>query len=210
MPTKPTTLKSNLRTAYDQDAPRREQYKKADWKVAERAHFFRYLQTARASTLLEIGAGAGYDSLFFQQNGLAVTATDLSPQMVALCRAKGLEAHVRDLYELGFPVESFDAVWALNCLLHVPRADLPQALAGIRAVLKPGGLLYYGVYGGVTEEGVWEGDHLEPKRWFTRYGDEDLKAAVAPFFEIVSFKAIHPDDGDPGHFQSMVLTKTAP
>ncbi len=65
MSNKTSTLKTNLRTAYDQDAPRREQGKKADWKIAERANFFRNLQAARASALLEIGAGAGFDSLFF-------------------------------------------------------------------------------------------------------------------------------------------------
>jgi SAM-dependent methyltransferase len=32
--------------------------------------------------LLELGAGTGQDSLFFQENGLAVVATDLSPRMV--------------------------------------------------------------------------------------------------------------------------------
>ena len=41
--------------------------------------------------MLEIGAGTGIHGLFFQQNELAVVSTDLSAEMVRLCRAKGLE-----------------------------------------------------------------------------------------------------------------------
>ena len=127
--------------------------------------------------------------------------------MVKRCQEKGLTAYVRDFYDLGFLAESFDAVWSLNCLLHVPSIDLPQILTNIKAVLKPSGLFYYGVYGGVNQEGVWEGDKLEPKRWFTRYCDDDLKAAVAPFFEIEYFQAVSLDNDDSGHFQSMILRK---
>jgi SAM-dependent methyltransferase len=45
-----------------------------------------------------------------------------------------------DFLHLDFPAGSFDAVYALNCLLHVPNADLPEVLAAIRAVLRPGQL----------------------------------------------------------------------
>lgn len=57
---------------------------------------------------------------------LQVVATDLSPAMVGFCRQKGLDAHVMDFLHLDFPAGSFDAVYALNCLLHVPNADLPE------------------------------------------------------------------------------------
>jgi SAM-dependent methyltransferase len=74
---------------------------------------------------LEIGAGTGNDGLYFQNNGLDVTCTDLSPDMVNLCREKGLKAYVMDFLSLDFPPGSFDAIYALNCLLHVPTRELP-------------------------------------------------------------------------------------
>jgi hypothetical protein len=40
--------------------------------------------------------------------------------MVARCRDKGLDAQVMDFSQLNFPAQSFDAVHAMNCLLHVP------------------------------------------------------------------------------------------
>jgi SAM-dependent methyltransferase len=64
---------------------------------------------------------------------------------------------------------SFDAVYALNCLLHVPSPDLPSVLAAIEEVLVPGGLLYVGTWGGVDEEGSIRDDH-HPVPAFSRSG----------------------------------------
>jgi hypothetical protein len=43
-----------------------------------------------------------------------------------------------DCLRLDFPAGSFDSLKALNCLLHVPNADLPEVLAASRMVLRPG------------------------------------------------------------------------
>src|SRR5215469_10540854 len=98
--------------------------------------------------MLEIGAGTGQDSLFFAGHDLDVIATDISAAMVARCRDKGLDARVMDFSQLDFPAESFDAVYAMNCLLHVPDAELPAVLRSIARVMVPGGLFFLGVYGG--------------------------------------------------------------
>jgi transglutaminase-like putative cysteine protease len=57
-----------------------------------------------------------------------VLCTDLSPAMVELCKAKGLDARVADFLSLGVPPASCDAVYALNCLLLVPTPDMPRVL----------------------------------------------------------------------------------
>ena len=72
-------LIGNLREAYDKRAAWRDERPYPEWKEKERANFLAYLQRENKRTLLEIGAGPGRDSLFFQQNGLDVVATDLSP-----------------------------------------------------------------------------------------------------------------------------------
>jgi SAM-dependent methyltransferase len=111
-----------------------------------------------------------------------------------------------DVSDLRFPPGSFDAVYAMNCLVHVPRADLPAVLLGIWRVLTEGGLFYLGVYGGRDFEGVWEGDHYEPKRFFSHYPDEDLRRIVTTVFHLHSFKRI-PRGWNGLHFQSLVLRK---
>jgi SAM-dependent methyltransferase len=180
-----------LRTAYDAGADFRDGMVKAPWKLAERSAFRDRLVAGGARRLLEIGAGTGQDSVAFRDGGLAVVAVDLSPAMVASCTAKGLEAYVMDFLHLDFPPASFDAVYALNCLLHVPNADLPAVLATIRTVLRPGGLFFLGVYGGPESgEGTLDDDRHDPPRFFSWRTDEQLQDFVRPVFEIVDFHRI--------------------
>ena len=180
-----------LREAYDTRAAWRDGLTKEPWKLAERQAFRDRL--AQGARLLEIGAGTGQDSAYFQDAGLAVVAVDLSPVMVEHCRAKGIDAHVMDFLQLDFPPASFDAVFAMNCLLHVPNADLPAVLAAIRAVLRPGGLFFLGVWGGrESAEGPIEGDEHVPPRFFSWRTDEQLLGFTTPWFEVVDFHAVDP------------------
>lgn len=203
-------VKRDLLAYYNQTAAARGEQGIADWKATERGRFLALLQAEGKRQLLEIGAGPGRDSLFFQENGLAVVCIDLSPQMVALCRQKNLTAHVMDFYHLDFPPAAFDAVFALNCLLHVPKPDLPQVLSQIQRVLRPGGLFYFGVYGGKEHEGVWRDDSHEPKRYFSLYLDEQIQQAVTPFFTLVSFRVVRLENVDDHHFQSMIWRCPSP
>jgi len=158
-----TNVISTLRAAYDRKVEEREGKTLYSWKAAERARFLAMVQAEGKQQLLEIGMGTGRDSLFFQAQGLTVTGTDLSPVMVAHGRDKGLNAYAVDFANLDhyFAPESFDAIYAFNCLLHVPKADLPAILTSIRTILRPDGLFYWGQYGGIDQEGVWEGDHCK-------------------------------------------------
>jgi SAM-dependent methyltransferase len=156
---------------------------------------------------LEVGAGTGQDSLFFQQEGLAVVAVDLSPVMVEHCRSKGWRRTSGTSCTWTSRPGRSDAVFAMNCLLHVPNRDLPAVLTAIRAVLRPGGLLFVGVYGGAESiEGPIEGDQHVPPRFFSWRTDEQLLGFVAEAgFGVVDF---HPVDTGRGfRFQSLTLSR---
>ena len=193
---------ADLRASYDGGAAERDGMPKQPFKLDERAAFLDRLRTVEAKTLLEIGAGTGQDSVFFADEGLRVVAVDLSPEMVERCRAKGLEAYARDFLHLGFEPGSFDAVYAMNCLLHVPNTDLPEVLRAVRTVLKPGGLFFVGLWGGVAYEGVLERDDHVPQRFFAMRTDGELLRYGSESFEIVDFHS-YADDGH--HFQAMTL-----
>ena len=198
---------THLQMAYSREsASERDQTEKEDWKMAERQSFLDLLKREGKKTLLEIGAGTGTDGLFFQQSGLRVICTDLSPAMVELCRKKGLEAYVMDFLNLDFPPASFEAIYALNCLLHVPTSNLPSVLEKLRSLLCPGGFFFLGVYGGNEDEGIRQNDWHQPPRFFAHHTDEFMRQAVSPFFEILSFKAV-PIEQHAWHFQSIVLRR---
>jgi SAM-dependent methyltransferase len=136
-----------------------------------------------------------------------VACVDLSPELVERCRAKGLTAHVQDFADLDFPDGSFDAAFGMNCLLHVPRAELEGVLRSVRRVLTPGGLFYWGQYGRDKPfEGIYSGDDYEPKRFYAFLTDDEIQQAASAIFELVDFHRI-PLDGDRWTYQALVLRR---
>jgi SAM-dependent methyltransferase len=203
------TIKESLTSSYNKQAFDRDSLHVQDWKTKERDIFVSYLEKENTASLLEIGAGPGKDSSHFKSIGLETVSTDLSPEMVKLCRDKGLNAYVMSFDHLKFTNNAFDSVWALNCLLHVPKANLVAILQEIKRVLKPDGLFYLGVYGGSRFEGVWEDDFYKPKRFFSFYGDEELKDILSSQFKVEYFNVVPTEIvGGEYHFQSVILRKS--
>jgi SAM-dependent methyltransferase len=198
-------VRDDLRRAYDAAVDRRDEMVKAPWKVGERRAFGDRLRDEGRTRLLEVGAGTGQDALYFQQQGFDVVAVDLSPGMVARCRDKGLDARVMDIARPDLPPASFDAVHAMNCLLHVPNADLPAVLTAIRDLLRPGGLFYFGQYGGFGGEGVAEKDDHDPPRFFAWRTAEELRRYARDGFDVVDYRPIPVFDG--GVFHSLTLRR---
>lgn len=200
-------VRDDLRRAYDGSAERRDRQDKKPWKLAERAGFLHQMQGENCARLLEIGAGTGQDSVFFAAHGLDVVATDMSPAMVARCRDKGLDARVADFSQLDFAAESFDAVYAMNCLLHVPNAELPAVLRSISGILRPGGLFFLGVYGGASGEGPAQWDDHVPARFFSWRTDDQIVRFASESFDIVDFHIAQADTER--RFQSLTLRRPA-
>jgi ubiquinone/menaquinone biosynthesis C-methylase UbiE len=94
--------------------------------------------------MLEIGCGMGYDSLEFLKRGVQVTATDLTPNAVAITRrhfelekVQAEDIRMANALDLPFRENTFDAVWA-NGVLHAT-GDTGRAIQEANRVLKPGG-----------------------------------------------------------------------
>jgi len=191
----------DLRLAYDRAADERVAKSDELWKQEERHRFLALLQTDGAKSLIEIGAGHGVSGLFFQQQGLDVTCTDLSAELVERCRLSGIQA-----FQMDFPAGSFDAMFAMNCLLHVPRDDLVRVLMALREVIRPGGLFYLGQYGGSDREGPSLADQYEPKRFFSFLSEESFKSAAAEAFEVLDYRRTVMD-GWENFYQSLILQR---
>ncbi|AZS14299.1 class I SAM-dependent methyltransferase [Paenibacillus lutimineralis] len=199
-----SNIKSALRRAYDNHAELRESVGMELWKVEERDYVLETFQANEVRSILEIGAGPGRDSLFFKEHGFTLTAVDLSEEMVRLCKQKGLTAQVMDFYQLDFPDQTFDAVYAMNCLLHVPKSKLPDVLMEIRRILKQNGLFFLGLYGGVSTDSIWEQDTYEPKRYFAMYPDNEIQEIIQDYFKLDDFHTRFLGEGNP-HFQSLLI-----
>ena len=94
------------------------------------------------AAILELGCGAGGDTAEMLARGFDVRATDGSPEMAAVAsRHLGRTVETLLFHQLD-AVETYDAVWANACLLHVPRPELADVLARIWRALKSGGVFY--------------------------------------------------------------------
>ncbi|PYZ95519.1 SAM-dependent methyltransferase [Alteribacter lacisalsi] len=174
-----------LLESYNNHAGDREKMTLTGWKENERIRFLERLN--KGARLLDLGAGTGEHGAFFLRNGVDVTCGDFSPAMVSACRKKWLKAEVVDFYSLKTD-RPFDAVWSMNALLHVPKADLGLALENIRGVLVSDGLFYLGLYGGEDSEGVWDSDPYEPKRFFSFHTETGIREAVQPYFDVLEYR----------------------
>lgn len=103
------------------------------------------------ATVLELGCGAGSDSAQMLAAGFDVHPTDGSAEMAAQAsRRLGRPVATLLFHELD-EQGAYDAVWASFCLLHVPRAGLPDVLTRVWRALRPGGHLYASFKGGEAE-----------------------------------------------------------
>jgi SAM-dependent methyltransferase len=103
---------------------------------------------ASGGSLLDVACGTGKSFLPFLERGYAVTACDISPEMVSLARAKAPAAAVfvadmRALERIG----SFGLVTCLDDSVNylTGEGDLDAAFAGLAANLAPRGVLVFDV-----------------------------------------------------------------
>jgi SAM-dependent methyltransferase len=90
--------------------------------------------------VLEVGGGPGeLSERMLRELGAEVSFIDISPRMVELACARGVDAQVGDVQALPFKDGVFDTVVAAWMLYHVP--DIDGGLAEIARVLRPGGAL---------------------------------------------------------------------
>lgn len=199
-------IKASLRASYDARADERNEKGLIAFREPMRRDFLEQLQIEDKTELLEIGAGAGHEAAYFAAAGLSVMATDISPENVARCRAKGVDAEVADFYRLAYLENTYDAVWAASCLVHVPDRDLDVVLGEIGRVLRPGGLLFVGLWGGDPGEGIWEDDPYDPPRFYAVRTDEGARSRLSDWFTVERFDALEPEADAHGlHYQAAVL-----
>jgi ubiquinone/menaquinone biosynthesis C-methylase UbiE len=128
--------------------------------------------------VLEVGCGWGAFAARVRCELQAdVVAVDLSPRMVELARARGVDAHVADVQALPFEGGEFDCVAALWMLYHVP--DLDRGVAELARVLRPEGRLVAATSSRRHLAELWSlagrDRASEPPRFFAETGEAALR-----------------------------------
>lgn len=204
LPRDQNQIQQDLIEAYDRAVDQRDKADVSDWKKMEREKFLRLLRDEDKTSLVDIGSGPGVHAMYFHEQGIEVTCLDLSPDMVARCDEKGLQAYLCDVMDLPSLGMTFDSAFAMNSLLHLPRAQIPGALMAIQEILTPRGLFYWGQYGGQQHEGAIEDDQYQPKRFYSLLEDKQIKAEASRIFKLEVFNPIRFEDDRAFHFQSLI------
>jgi SAM-dependent methyltransferase len=97
----------------------------------------RYREASSIGSVLEVGAGGGWNLVPFIEAGIPVAGYDYSPELVALGANKGI-----NLIRGG--IEDIEGTFDLVLLIHVLEhfTDVPASLSKIREHMNPGGLLW--------------------------------------------------------------------
>ena len=109
----------------------------------ENRFILRHMGDITSKRLLDLGCGAGENSVYFAKKGARCMAADYSPGMVQvalqLAASNGvqIEGCTANAMALKFPDNTFDFVYASNLLHHLPEPQ--QAIKEMHRVLKPGG-----------------------------------------------------------------------
>jgi ubiquinone/menaquinone biosynthesis C-methylase UbiE len=97
--------------------------------------------------VLDAGCGSGTNSLWLAEQGFAVTGVDFSDFALGKAQQQARSANLKeridfrlgDLTHLEFGDASFDAVFCIGVLMHIP--EIEKALVELVRVLRPGGTL---------------------------------------------------------------------
>ncbi len=96
-----------------------------------------WLDAKAAEDILDLGSGDGQLTQRIAATGARVVGVDISPEMVAAARTRGIDARESSAEQLTFADQSFDAVFS-NAALHWVRGQ-DAMMAEVRRVLRTGG-----------------------------------------------------------------------
>jgi len=197
----------NLRLAYDGDARNRNAIEDLQWRTGVLGRWLNDLPSS--PRLLELGPGTGQLARRAEELGARVHAIDLSAENVAYCRQRGISAEVGDFRKLSCSegLGSFDGVYTINALLHVPRAEHASIVASARDCLVLGGGLLIVNWGGRDVEGIYADDTCVPPRYFSLYDDAGFFALAFAGFEVVWRELLTAETPDGLHPQVLALRR---
>lgn len=141
--------------------------------------------------ILDAGCGSGRDSKAFKAMGFAVEAFDATAAMVTLATEhSGVAVRHLTFAELD-ECERYDGIWCCASLLHVPQAELPNAMLRLARALKSGGIWYVSFKYG-------EGEREKMGRHFTDLNEQALEHLIMHLPDIQLLPTWQTQDKRPG------------
>ncbi len=126
--------------------------------------------------VIDVGCGPGRDLLTLANRGFWAVGVDRSAGMLHQAMDRGVKLLVQaDARALPFANGTLDGVWACASLLHLPKIELPAALAEIHRTLGHG---HVGLILKQGEGESWREDGKGQNRFFAYYHPAEVELAL--------------------------------
>ena len=198
-------LDRELAAFYDAEAIDGLRFEHDAMRHGLRDRFRDLLLVESRSSLVDVGAGPGLDALLWNEDGFDVVGVDLSRQNCNAMQAKGLLAINASLYDLPFGDASFDALWTMSTFVHVPPERVVDGLRELVRVIKPGGPIAIGTWGGRDFAGHPEFGDIRPFRYFSLATHERWLASLQAVVSVDTFETFSPNGDDAWQYQFAIV-----
>jgi SAM-dependent methyltransferase len=155
----------------------------------------RFADLCAEGPVCDVGCGTGPVAAYLHRRGLEASGVDLSEVTIARARvlSPDLEFTVMNLLELSFPDGNLGGLTAFYSIIHLTRAQVPDAFAEFRRVLRPGGHLLLSCYAGEGERFLEPGEGYAVRMFSTFFSTEELTAGLeSAGFEVVDVREREP------------------
>lgn len=117
---------------------------------------FLFLLNEGKKTILDAGCGTGKASIYFAQKGHRAVSFDLAEGMLKQAMTGSEEQGIvvepirGNMRNISFADSSFDGIWNVASLVHIPKEMRAEVISEFHRVLKPEGILHIGVQNFLT------------------------------------------------------------
>jgi|LakMenE18May11ns_1017448.scaffolds.fasta_scaffold9813002_2 SAM-dependent methyltransferase len=147
-----------------------------------------FIDKLNGDNILDIGCGSGRDTEYFVNKGLDVVGIDLSDRFIEISKSKvpNVKFIKMDMRNMDFSLDSFDGIWSMASLLHIPKIEIKDTIIKFREVLKTNGIVYISVKLGVGERFVKKDRYKGLEKFFAFYTESEISDLLEKCgFEII-------------------------
>ena len=161
--------------------------------------------------VLDAGCGSGMPVARILSERFNVTGVDFSKAQIELARktVPGATFICRDMTELEFPDDTFDAICSYYAIIHIPREEHRPLLVNFRRMLKPGGyaLLCLGAENLVDDI---DEDYLGARMYWSHYDADTYLQILKEIGFTIHWSRIVADETCEGAGHLFVLAQKQP